>query len=237
MEVAIGAFRAGVDGRNKAVDIELKMKRNDGSIFQVELNSSEFNNGNQKGTLLVLHDITSRKNTLEQLRESEEKFRSIAEHTTDLISISDVNGVLVYASNAAKTIFQFEPEEMCGHKFIEYVDDDSIELAMNEFKKGLDSNTRLYNLEFKMKRKDGSTFFGELHGSTFMYGNNYGFLVVIRDITDRKQVQEELEEKMNELVRFHNLTVDREMTMIELKEEVNKLLLESGKEGKYKIVN
>jgi len=37
-------------------------------------------------------------------------------------------------------------------------------------------------------------------------------------------------------MRFHNLTVDREMTMIELKKEINKLLLHSGQTEKYKIV-
>lgn len=237
LQIAMEVFRAGVKDRKKAVDIELKMKRKDGSVFYAELNGTEFNNGEQKGILTVLHDITSRKQTVEQLRESEEKFRSITEQTSDLISISDINGKIIYASTAAKSIFQFEPDEMCGHNFIEFIDDDSKESALNELKKGQESNIRMYNMEFKMKRKDGSVFYGELNGSSFMYGNKFGFLVVIRDVSERKKAQDDLEEKMNELVRFHNLTVDREMTMIELKNEVNRLLIESGKEKKYKIVN
>jgi len=42
---------------------------------------------------------------------------------------------------------------------------------------------------------------------------------------------------MKELMRFHNLTVDREMTMIELKKEINGLLTKSGEKEKYRIVN
>jgi len=234
---AIAAFNGGLEEKRKAINIELKLKRKDGTIFYGELNGTNFTNGDQKGVLVVLHDITKRKQTIELLQESEEKFRSIAEQTSDLISISDLNGIVIYASNASKTILQFEPDEMCGHNFVEFVDDESKVDAIDKFSKVVEMNLKLTNLEFKMKRKDGSKLFGELNGSTFKYGNNYGFLVVIRDITERKKAREELEEKMNELVRFHNLTVGREMTMIELKNEVNRLLIESGKGAKYKIVD
>ncbi len=64
------------------------------------------------------------------------------------------------------------------------------------------------------------------------------FLVGIGiDITERKRVEEELKEKMNELQRFHDLTVGRELNMIELKKEVNELLRKSGRKEKYRIVN
>ena len=57
-----------------------------------------------------------------------------------------------------------------------------------------------------------------------------------QDITKRKQLEADLVKKMNELLQFQRLTVDRELKMIELKKEVNELLLNSGKEGKYRIV-
>ena len=49
--------------------------------------------------------------------------------------------------------------------------------------------------------------------------------------------QEELKKRMDELLRFNNLTIDRELTMIELKKEVNRLLQETGKDKRYKIVD
>ena len=58
----------------------------------------------------------------------------------------------------------------------------------------------------------------------------------IQDITERKNAEIELFEKMNQLQRFHNLTVDRELNMIALKREINELLLKSGQEAKYRIV-
>jgi len=92
------------------------------------------------------------------------------------------------------------------------------------------------NLELLMKRKDGSLFYGELNGSRFNYGKKTGTLVMIRDISERKKAQEELELRMTDIIRFNKLTIDREMNMIHLKTEINELLHLSGKDDKYKIV-
>jgi hypothetical protein len=59
---------------------------------------------------------------------------------------------------------------------------------------------------------------------------------VLSDITERKKAEQAVQEKMDELERFHKLTVGRELTMIELKKEVNGLLKKMGQEEKYKIV-
>jgi CheY-like chemotaxis protein len=57
------------------------------------------------------------------------------------------------------------------------------------------------------------------------------------DITDRKQSDEVIKEKTDDLERFNNLMVDRELKMIELKKEINQLLLKLGEKSKYKIAN
>jgi hypothetical protein len=59
---------------------------------------------------------------------------------------------------------------------------------------------------------------------------------IIWDITKLKETENSLTTKMEELQRFHNLTVDRELFMIELKKEINELLKKSGLPPKYKIV-
>ncbi|MDD4969589.1 MAG: PAS domain S-box protein [Paludibacter sp.] len=216
---------------------ELRFKKTEEQILTILVNTSAvYIAGKIEGVVSFGQDITESKKSLIMLRESEEKFRSIAEQTSDLITITDDKGILIYASTASKSIFNYLPEEMCGHNFINYLDESSIKKAKAIFWKNIESKESINNLELKMKRKDGSLFYGELNGSSFKYGDNYGTLVVIRDMTERKKAQEEIEQKMNELVRFHNLTVDREMTMIELKKEINELLKKTGQEEKYTIV-
>jgi PAS domain-containing protein len=63
-----------------------------------------------------------------------------------------------------------------------------------------------------------------------------GIVCVLEDITERHRAEKELKERMEELERFSRLTVDREGKMIRLKEEINTLLEQMGKEKRYKIV-
>ena len=134
-----------------------------------------------------VHDVTERARAEEALKASEEKFRMITEQTLDLISITDADGVIVYASPASKALFQFTPEEMCGHRFMEFLAEPDIPKAMAAFRDAQARDERTKDLELTMTRKDGSTFVGELNGSNFRYGRQSGALVVIRDITERKR--------------------------------------------------
>jgi len=63
-----------------------------------------------------------------------------------------------------------------------------------------------------------------------LFANQIGLFI------ERKKTEVELNEKMGELIHFHRLTVGRELTMIELKKEVNELLQRIGEDKKYKIV-
>jgi PAS domain S-box-containing protein len=61
-----------------------------------------------------------------------------------------------------------------------------------------------------------------------------GVLGWLSDITERKQAERQLQERMEELERFSRLTVNREEKMIQLKQEINILLEQAGMEKKYK---
>jgi len=62
-------------------------------------------------------------------------------------------------------------------------------------------------------------------------------IVTLEDITTRKHAEKELKVKMEELERFSRLTINREEKMIQLKEAINLLLEQTGREKKYKIVD
>ena len=148
--------------------------------------------GKPFGIIAIGRDIRERKRAEEALRDSEEKFRSIAEQTSDLIAVTDAAGVITYASPSARTVFQYAPEEMCGRNFIEFLDPQSAPKALAAFRSDQQPGVRSIGLELAMKRKDGTVFAGELNGSSFHYGDQHGSLVVIRDISPRRQAEDEL---------------------------------------------
>jgi len=171
--------------------IEERWRKKDGSIIWVEQLITR--NFDEKGNLIsfqaTVRDITDRKKAEEQIKESEEKFRSIAENSTDLIAITDNQGVITYVSPACRTIFGYLPQEMIGKKFTNFLDASSIPIALGEFRAALELLGRTKNLELQMKRKDGSLFYGELNGVAYQTASFLGTFVTIRDITERKEAE------------------------------------------------
>jgi PAS domain S-box-containing protein len=177
--------------------LDKRFIRRDGKLFysHIAAHCIRRSDGSVDHLALIIQDITERKQNEQLQNESEEKFRSITEQTSDRIAITDTSGIVIYASSASKPLFQFDPEEMCGRNFIEFVDKPDIPRALAVFMDAINSDTGIRNLEFSMKRKDGSIFTGELNGSKFLQGNIRGTLVTIRDISERKQAEEKIRAK------------------------------------------
>ena len=151
----------------------------------------EFRDGKCVRLYGFFQDITDRKRGEKALRASEERFRSITEQTSDVIALTDNAGVITYVSPSCKQVFAAEPEEMVGRRFTEFLDDSAVATAMAAFQQSIAKGVRSRNLELLMKRRDSTLFYGELNGSLYSTGGASGTLVLIRDISDRKQAEEE----------------------------------------------
>jgi hypothetical protein len=108
---------------------------------------------------------------------------------------------------------------------------------MNELKLMSEGKIDDSIVEKRYVRKDGSIVWGEIRISVVRGADNKPlyFLPVIIDITKRKQAEISLINKNNELNEMNSVMIGRELRMIELKNEINKLLKEMGKEEKYEI--
>jgi two-component system sensor histidine kinase/response regulator len=95
----------------------------------------------------------------------------------------------------------------------------------------------IHQREQELPRKDGSLFWCLFRvRAVDVHDVSQGIVCTLEDITERKQAERELKEKMEELERFSRLTINREEKMIQLKEEINTLREQAGKEKRYKIV-
>jgi len=95
----------------------------------------------------------------------------------------------------------------------------------------------IHQREQELPRKDGSLFWCLFRIRAIDAQDiSQGIVCTLEDITDRKQAEKELKERMDDLERFSRLTINREEKMIQLKEEINALREQAGKEKRYKIV-
>ncbi|MCK4391468.1 PAS domain S-box protein, partial [Candidatus Bipolaricaulota bacterium] len=166
--------------------------RKDGSRVPVEVFAHPIfdSKGNIQYFYSFFTDITERKRIEHNLKESENKFRGIAERSFDLIFTTDKGGYLTYVSPAAEKIFYFKPEEMVGKHFKNFLVESEIPRVFQRFSENLEGkNLGVFSME--AIRKDGSHIFAELNSSPILEnGEIVGMQGAIRDITKRKQVEE-----------------------------------------------
>ncbi|MFH1982500.1 MAG: PAS domain S-box protein [Pseudomonadota bacterium] len=173
------------------------------AYLHYRINPIRDSHGNVIGAMAILIDMTDQKRAEEALRESEEKFRLIAENTVDLISILDMNLRFTYVSPASKRIRGFTVEEAMAQSVEQVLTPESMKTALAVFEKemlleasGTADPDRTLTMELEEYKKDGSTVWLEV---SFSYlrdkdGNAVEILAVSRDITDRKRTEAALRE-------------------------------------------
>ena len=140
-------------------------------------------------------EITERKQAEEALREGEANFRNMANQLADVLFVTDNSAFITFISPSALQVFGWKPEDLVGRNFIEFLSDAEIPGAVVQFQGAMASGQSIQNLPFIMKRKDESTFPGELNSSVILKdGRTSGAIGIIRDITERKREEEALKE-------------------------------------------
>ncbi len=135
-------------------------------------------------------------NQNESIRESEIKFRSIIQNTSDIISIVDENGRFKYLSPAVQQILGYTPEELLGSLSIQLFVEEDKEAAFANFRDGLTKPGSTTINEFRFIKKDGSVVYLE-STSTFLQHDKIinGIIFNSRDISERKRSEQLEREK------------------------------------------
>ncbi len=177
---------------------EFTLKRKDGSQVPVEMMTFPVK---VKGQILVLgiaRDISERKRAEEVLRESEEKYRHLVERANDGILIIQ-DRVIKYANPRSTEMGGYSVEEMIGTPFTDHVHPDEVAKTVDRYKRRMSGEDVEPIYETVLKRRDGSDLNVELNAGIITYQGKPADLVFVRDITERKRVEEALQKLTHDL--------------------------------------
>jgi PAS domain S-box-containing protein len=180
------------------VPFEKEYIRKDGTRLPIMVGGAMLDNERFNGVAFVV-DVTERKKAQEGLKESEERFRIVAETIPAGISVSTAEGEILYVNNSYETLFGYTRDELkkmgAPHVYADEADRPKILKVLKE-------NGLVRNHELKLKRKDGGTFWANTSVSLMTYGGRPAILGTIEDVTERKNAAEALS-RSEEKLRLH----------------------------------
>lgn len=178
-------------------ELELRAIRKDGEIrVCVARGIPEMDLGGRVVSLYgSLQDITNRRRAEEALRESEELFRNYLENAPDGVYLSDLEGTFLYGNRKCEEIIGYRREELIGKNFLELnlLPEKSLNLAVKLLQANMEGRSTGPD-EIELISKGGRLIPVEINTSVVQRMGQRIVLSFARDITDRKQAEEELRE-------------------------------------------
>jgi PAS domain S-box-containing protein len=143
---------------------------------------------------VITRDITERRQAVEALRQSEERYRTILEEMEDSYFEVDLGGHLTFVNNSVCRDLGFSKEELIGMSYKDFVAEDDIESLFRVFNEVYRTGVPNKGFPWRTIRKNGSQGFAETSISLLKgdKGEIIGFRGVGRDITERKKTEEKL---------------------------------------------
>lgn len=200
-EIVEKRFRTMTEEEKGVPLIEEKIIRLDGTPIVVEVVSAPFIYRGKVATQTWFRDITWRKAAEQALRESEERYRQIVEHSPLAISIHTEGKVIFANSTTLRTFGAESLEEFIGKPVVDFIHPDFRQLSLERIKIMVAENKPAPIIESKFLRLDGTTFIGETISIPSTYGGQHVIITFIHDITRDKEAEEKLKETMTGLER------------------------------------
>ncbi|MBT3700918.1 MAG: PAS domain S-box protein [Alphaproteobacteria bacterium] len=175
------------------------------------------------GYASVYTDFTDRLAAEKAVRESEEKFRTIAEASGAAIFIVSTNGdEFLYCNNAGADMFAFKAEDLLESSPDKMFADPEISIEMG---KSIGRQQKVKNFECMLVRRNGSIFWGMISAETVQFEANDTVLFVVTDIAHLKEVESELRAAKDEADRANQVKTDFLSSMShELRTPMNSIL-------------
>ena len=176
------------------IQVEFRVRRKDGTLLWTDQRTRIVRDpaGNVVEYRNVIRNISERKQAEERLRASEVRYRDLVELSPDGIGIHS-EGKVVYVNAATVKLFHADrPEDLIGLPVIQLVHPDYRSIAMQRVRRSYENHLPAPLLEEKFVTLDGQPIDVEVIAAPIVYEGKPATQIIIRDITERKRVEEEI---------------------------------------------
>ncbi len=149
--------------------------------------------GNQVAINQICIDVTEQRRTQEALSASDKRFRALIENSTDMVTLLDEKGFVLYDSPSIKRILGYTLEEKVGKNSFDYIHPEDLESTKRLFEDLVNLRTPSVNARYRLKHKEGRWIWVEASATNLLKEPSVCAVVVnFRDITERKKAEEEI---------------------------------------------
>lgn len=182
--------------------------RSNGEVFPKEVRVVLGTYFGEKVCIAMAHDITERKQAEEVLRESETKFKSLVESTSDMIWETNLQGKYTYVSPQFTNLLGYPPEEVIGKSPFDFIHHENISSVIAHSEHLVQKSQSFNSLVNQFRHRSGQYLYFETSGVPVHSnsGELTGYRGVSRDITQRRQSEKELH-KMSSVVQQNPNTI------------------------------
>ncbi len=176
------------------------------------------------------HNTIKKKEELEmRLAKSEEKYRTLFENAKDGIVVIDPgSGSILDLNREFENMTGYARDELLKKGICELRPKETGQAGKNHFWGIVGGKKTEQFLTLSVQRKDGQIIEIEVNSRVLEYDDMRVVQCIVRDITEKKRMEEELKKRLDQLERFQKITMGRELRIIELKKEVERLRKEAG---------
>jgi PAS domain S-box-containing protein len=198
------ARRAIEEGKEFAYDLQAKLPSRTLAHFSATMRPIKDESGRVVRLFGTVQDITERKRAEEALSESEEKYRNVVERANDGITIIQ-DSIIQYANPRVAEIWGGGVEEVIGTRFGDYIDPDELPKVAERYRRRMagESITPIY--ETVARCSNGEKVYVEVNAGAIKYQGNPAELVIVRDITQRKQAEQALQRRAAQMALLNDV--------------------------------
>jgi PAS domain S-box-containing protein len=239
-------YKRHVAGKDVPHIYETVLQCKDGTKVPVELNAGSITYQDKPADFVVIRDIIERKQAEEQLKLSEEKFRSLFDGGPDPSYVLNKDGIFEDVNKNIVDVIGYTREELIGKHFLEsaFLTEESKQKLVENFKNRMqDEHVPPYEIE--VITRNGEQLFAELNVKPLLReGKIVGEIGIARNITDRKRFEAKLQASLcekEELMREihhrvkNNLQIISSLLNMQVRRATNEEVVESLSDSQSRI--